>query len=154
MPEPVNPIPSGYTSVTPYLMLADVPTQVRFLTQAFDAIESSRHEAADGTIMHTQVRINGAAIMMGPAREPWKPMPASIYVYVVDCDTTYAKALAAGATSIMPPMNMFYGDRQGGVKDCNGNVWWIASHIEDVSEEESQRRARGHANKPPEKSGS
>ena len=152
MPGRVNPIPTEYTAVTPYLMVADVPAQLKFLIDVFGAIESNRHDTADGTIMHTQVRIDGAAIMMGSAQGPWKPMPASLYVYVPDCDATYNKALAAGATSVMPPTDMFYGDRHGGVSDANGNIWWIASRIEIVSEAESLKRAREFSAKMAKKS--
>jgi uncharacterized glyoxalase superfamily protein PhnB len=69
-------------------------------------------------------------------------MPAAIYMYVPDCDAVYKQALAAGATSKMTPSDQFYGDRNAGVEDANGNQWWMATHVEDVSEEELRRRAQ------------
>jgi PhnB protein len=69
-------------------------------------------------------------------------MPTGLLIYVDDADATYQRALAAGATSIMPPSDQFYGDRMGGVTDMCGNQWWIATHIEDVSEEELERRSK------------
>src|SRR5207248_11317366 len=66
----------------------------------------------------------------------WTPMPAQIYLYVSDCDALYKQALTAGATSVQEPSTQFYGDRHGAVKDSNGNVWWIATHVEDVRSEE------------------
>jgi PhnB protein len=147
MKTPVQPVPSEYTAVTPYLMVHDVPALLRFLEQVFGAVETERHDTPDGTIMHAEARIRGAAIMMGTARGSWPPIPGSLYIYVPDVDATYAKALAAGATSIMEPTDMFYGDRHGGVKDACGNSWWIATHIEDVSPDERLRRAREFAAK-------
>ena len=80
-------------------------------------------------------------LMLAGARPPeWPAQSASFYLYVADCDATYKKAIAAGATSIMEPADQFYGDRHGGVKDASGNSWWIATHIEDVSDEEMKRR--------------
>ena len=95
----------------------------------------------DGRVMHAQVRIGDSPIMMGQAREEWPAMPACIYLYVEDADAGYEKALAAGATSLEVPRDEFYGDRHGSVRDSQGNIWWIATHIEDVSPEEIERRA-------------
>lgn len=79
--------------------------------------------------------------MMGEPMGEFTAMPTSLYLYVEDADAVYAQALAAGATSVMPPADQFYGDRHGGVRDPNGNIWWIATHIEDVPPEELARRA-------------
>jgi PhnB protein len=78
--------------------------------------------------------------MMGEAQGEWRPMPCALYVYLENCDAVYQRALQAGATSIMEPADQFYGDRHGAVKDPCGNLWWIATHIEDVSNEEIARR--------------
>ena len=78
--------------------------------------------------------------MFSQASERHPAMPCTIYVYVRDVDATYRAALAAGATSVMEPANQFYGDRNGGVQDSNGNQWWMGSHVEDVSPEELERR--------------
>src|SRR5918996_1347556 len=95
----------------------------------------------DGTIMHAEVKIGDSTLMMGEASDKWKPMPASIYLYVNDADLVYKRALQAGATSLMPPADQFYGDRHGSVKDPAGNIWWIATHKEDVSPEQLKERA-------------
>ena len=80
--------------------------------------------------------------MLGDAHGEHKAMHAMLYVYVDDVDATYQRALAAGATSVQAPTDQFYGDRSGGVKDPCGNLWWIATHIEDVSPVELKRRAQ------------
>jgi len=79
-------------------------------------------------------------VMVAQAREPWAPMPTGFYLYVPDTDTTYLAALKAGGVSLLEPSDQFYGDRNAGVQDAWGNNWWIATHIEDVDEEEIQRR--------------
>ncbi len=79
--------------------------------------------------------------MLGEASGQWKPRPSTLYLYVNDTDATYHRAIEAGATSLKEPVNEFYGDRAAGVQDPVGNFWWIATHIEDVSPEEMQRRA-------------
>ncbi len=137
----VTPIPEGYHTVTPYLVVQGVPKLIDFLKQAFDAQEIMRMPRPDGTIMHAEVRVGDSAVMMGEARGEFKPMPGSLYLYVDDTDATYQRALQAGATSLMEPADQFYGDRHAGVVDAVGNHWWIATHIEDVLPEELARRA-------------
>lgn len=137
----VNPVPDGYHTVTPYLIVEGVAKLIDFMTQAFGAKESHRTTLPDGSIMHAEVRIGDSAVMMGEAKGQWKPMPASLYLYVNDTDAVYQRALQAGASSIMEPADQFYGDRNAGVKDPSGNSWWIATHIEDVSPGELAKRA-------------
>jgi PhnB protein len=79
--------------------------------------------------------------MMGESSDKFPAMPAAIYLYVPDVDAVYKRALAAGAASTMEPANQFYGDRNAGVKDPSGNLWWIATHVEDVPREEMAKRA-------------
>ena len=137
----VKPVPEGFHTVTPYLVLSGVARLIDFLKQAFDATEMHRSARPDGTVMHAQVKIGDSPIMMG---EVWGEFPAktaALYLYVPDTDALYKRALAAGAVSIMEPMDMFYGDRNGGVRDFAGNEWWIATHIEDVPRDELERRA-------------
>jgi PhnB protein len=138
----VKPIPDGYHSVTPYLMVADAAGLLEFLRDAFGAVEAEKMAGPDGKIMHAEVKIGDSHVMLSEAQGQWQPMPCAIYLYVTDADATYAQALAAGATSVMEPMDQFYGDRHGGVKDRFGNLWWIATRIEDVSKEELARRAQ------------
>jgi PhnB protein len=137
----VTPIPEGYHTVTPYLVVQGVPALIDFLKQAFDAQEIMRIPRPDGAIMHAEVRIGDSAVMMGEAMGEFQPMPGSIHLYVNDADATYQRALQAGATSIMEPADQFYGDRSAGVVDPVGNRWWIATHQEDVPPEELARRA-------------
>jgi PhnB protein len=137
----VNPIPEGFHTVTPYLVVQGVPKLLDFLKQAFDAQEIMRMPRPDGAIMHAEVRIGDSAVMMGEAMGEHKPMPGAIYLYVADTDATYKRALQAGASSTMEPAEQFWGDRGAGVVDPVGNHWWIATHIEDVPPEELARRA-------------
>ena len=137
-----KPIPEGYHSVTPYLTVANAGELLQFVKAAFGAIETYSHKGPDGKIGHAEIKIGDSKLMVGQAHGELKPMPAQLYLYVTDCDTVYKKAVAAGAQSVREPENQFYGDRHGAVKDPNGNVWWIATHVEDVSPEEIEKRAR------------
>jgi uncharacterized glyoxalase superfamily protein PhnB len=137
----VKPIPEGYHTVTPYLLVKGVAQLVEFCKQAFGAQEVARHLHPDGTVGHAEIRIGDSMVMMGEAREEWPARPSCIYMYVTDTDATFRQAIAAGATSLSEPVDQFYGDRSGGVMDPAGNYWWISTHIEDVSPEEISRRA-------------
>ncbi|HVX11809.1 MAG TPA: VOC family protein [Pirellulales bacterium] len=138
---PVQPVPAGYHTVTPYLVVRGVDRLIDFLKQAFGAVEIHRMSRPDGSVGHAEMKIGDSPIMMGEPMGDQPPMPAVLYVYLDDMDTVYCRALDAGATSISEPADQFYGDRHGGVKDPCGNLWWIATHIEDVSPEEIARRA-------------
>jgi PhnB protein len=140
----IKPIPDGYHTLTPYLIVADAERQIDFIRRAFGAREHEvlRHE--DGSVMHADLLIGDSHVMIGQAKGAWKPMQASIYTYVPDCDASYRSALAAGGTSLMEPADQFYGDRHGGVLDPAGNQWWMATHIENVSSEELRRRAAAY----------
>ncbi|NNG17372.1 MAG: VOC family protein [Gemmatimonadales bacterium] len=137
----VKPVPDGYHTVTPYLMVDGVIDLLSYLGEAFDAHEELRLQRPDGSIMHAEVRIGDSRVMMGEPLGEFGPMPASIYLYVSDCDAVYAKAIQAGGISVMEPTDMEHaGERYGGVKDPCGNIWWVATHIEDVSPDEQARR--------------
>jgi PhnB protein len=140
----VKPIPDGYHSVTPYLMVQGVAALIDFLKQAFGGDEIFRMPRPDGAIMHAEVKIGDSMIMMGEAMGEHQPMPGSIYLYVNDADAVYQRALQAGATTMMEPGDQFWGDRQAGIKDPVGNFWWIATHKEDVSPEELAKRAEAY----------
>lgn len=143
----VKPIPEGYHSITPYLAVQGASRLIEFLQEAFDARVVERLDRPDGTVGHAEVRIGDSMLMVGDAGAKWAPMPAGIYLYVNDTDSTYRRALAAGATSLMEPADQFYGDRNAGVKDPSGNHWWIATHVEDVSPEEMKRRSEAFMKK-------
>lgn len=139
---PVNPIPAGHHTITPYIAVEDARGLMEFLKKAFSAVETHAPTTRpDGTVMHAEVKIGDSPVMLAEACGEWKPRNACLYLYVEDCDALYAQAIAAGGTSIMPPMDMFYGDRSGGINDPFGNMWWVATHIEDVPSEEISKRA-------------
>jgi PhnB protein len=136
-----KPIPDGYNSVTPYLMVRGAAGLVDFLKRAFGAEETENLSAPDGTVMHAEVRIGDSIIMIGEAHGEFGAMPSAVHLYVNDADAMYQSALQAGATSVEEPKDQFWGDRLGGVKDAFGNLWWVSTHVEDVAPEELQERA-------------
>jgi PhnB protein len=138
----VKPVPEGYHTVTPYLTVRNAPKVIEFLKQAFGARLS--HEAIkrpDGSIMHAQVTIGDSPVMIAEENEMAKATVSSLYVYVPDVDSVYQRAIKAGGITVMEPMDMFYGDRSGGVKDPSGNSWFLATHKEDVEPKELAKRA-------------
>jgi PhnB protein len=143
----VRAIPEGYHTVTPYLVVPDAAKQAEFMKQAFGATETFRHTMPDGAIGHMEMRIGDSMVMMGQAGGEWKPMVCGMYLYVEDVDAVYRSAIAAGGKSQSEPEDKFYGDRSGGVIDPSGNSWWIATHVEDVSPEEMERRQAAMAGK-------
>ena len=153
MPEqnlPVKSVPEGYHTVSPFMIVDGAQKVLNFLIATFDAEVRSLTKApanADGSrpIMNVEVRVGTSMIMLADARENVPPMPTMLYIYVEDVDAVHAKAIAAGGEEIMPPTDMFYGDRHGGVMDSAGNTWWIASHIEDLTGELQRRADQMHA---------
>ena len=141
----VKPIPDGYHSVTPYLVVQGADKLIDFLKEAFEGTEVERMTRPDGGVAHAEVRIGDSVIMMGEASGEFPAMPAMIYLYVNDADAVYKRALQARATSLEEPSDQFYGDRRAGVKDQFGNYWYMATHKEDVSPEEMARRAAARA---------
>jgi uncharacterized glyoxalase superfamily protein PhnB len=139
---PVNPIRDGFHSVTPYLFAEGALRLIAFISDGLGGEEVYRKERPDGSIMHAEMRIGNSMLMLGEAPDEFGPMPTSIYLYVTDSDAAYERALQAGGISIFPIMTLPSGERYGGVKDPCGNIWWIATHIEDVSPEEEERRWR------------
>jgi PhnB protein len=139
----VKPIPNGYQTVIPYLLVEGAAELITFLTTAFDAKVRQRLDRPNGSIMHVELQIGDSVVMLGEPMAEFGPMPSSIYLYVEDCDAIYNRALQAGAASVMQPTDMPHaGERYGGVRDASGNLWWIATHIEDVSPEEQARRVK------------
>lgn len=137
----VKPIPDGYHSVQPYLVVKGADKLIEFMKQAFGATENHKITGPDGKIGHAEMQVGDSRIMLGEARKEWTPMPTGIYLYGEDADAVFKKAIEAGGESIMPVANQFYGDRHGGVRDPAGNLWWISTRVEDVSEEDMKRRA-------------
>lgn len=121
--------PEGHNAVSPYLLVSNVKAQLAFLNAAFGAQELYQLALPDGSIKHAEVRIDDSVVMMGERPDGRDPMPCSTHVYVPDVDATYKAALAAGATSVSEPKDQPYGDRSAGVKDAEGNIWWIGTKI-------------------------
>lgn len=144
---PVKPVPDGYHTVTPYLTVADADKLIQFVEKAFGGTNVFSHRDDNGRIRHAEVKLGDSMLMIGEAGGPWPARPTNLYLYVENVDDLYKRAVAAGAKSVMEPANQFYGDRNAGVEDSNGNQWWIATHVEDVSPEEMQRRMAQAATK-------
>jgi PhnB protein len=140
----VTPIPEGYHSVTPYLIVDDAAKLLKFVKEAFGAEEKVMMPGQKGKIGHAEVKIGDSIIMLSDASESeqGKAMPSVIHLYVDDSDKTYRQALEAGATQVRELRDEFYGDRSGGVRDSLGNQWWISTHVEDVPPEEMAERAK------------
>ncbi len=120
---------NAYATVTPYLVVPDADAELTFLKGAFGAAEVQCHRRADHTVMHAEVKIGDSMVMLGQAGGPWKPLPAAIYLWIPDVDATYARALAAGASSACVPEDKPYGHREAGVIDPNGVTWWLAAPV-------------------------
>lgn len=138
----VNPIPDGYHTVTPYLVVHDAAKLIEFLRQAFGAeLAFEPMKRPDGKVMHADVMIGDSHVMLGEASEQYPATQTAIHLYVNDVDAMHKRATGAGGISTRAPEDMFYGDRTGGVKDFAGNTWYIATHKEDVGPQELKRRA-------------
>ena len=138
----VKPVPDGYHTVTPYLTVDDASILIDFLKSAFNAQVKYEMKDEKGNIRHAEVSVGDSILMIGQARDEWKPRPMTFYLYVPDVDALYESALAAGAKSLQEVTTQFYGDRSGGVEDTQGNYWYVATHVEDVSPEEMDRRMK------------
>src|SRR5262245_56531518 len=119
--------PAGFGTLTPYLVGIGVPRLHEFLRQAFDAEVRASFTRPDGSIMHSEVAIGDSIIEIGES-EGKEVRPAELHLYVPDADATYDRAVAAGARSLAAPVDQPYGDREAGVIDPSGNVWYIATH--------------------------
>jgi PhnB protein len=143
----VKPIPDGYHSLTPYLIVEGAAKALEFYKQAFGATELFRMEH-EGRIGHAEMKIGDSPFMLADAcAEMGNKGPkdlggtaVSLMIYVDDVDTTYKQALAAGGVEMKPLQDQFYGDRSGTLTDPFGHVWTVATHKEDVSPEEIDKR--------------
>jgi PhnB protein len=121
--------PQNYNSVSPYLIVEGAEATIRFLVNAFDAVELRRFPGDSGKLMHAEVRLDDTVIMLADAAEGWPAIPSHVHIYVPDVDTTYQRALAAEATSVQEPVKKEDDDKRGGVKDAGGITWWIATKV-------------------------
>lgn len=137
--KPVRAVPEGFQTVTPYIVVEDAHTFIEFTKQAFNARQTFIMEDG-GRIMHATIQIGDSTIMVSDTMEGMEPHVCMLYLYLEGVDETFKKALKAKATSVREPVDEFYGDRAAAVKDEWGNVWWMATHIEDVGDAELKRR--------------
>jgi uncharacterized glyoxalase superfamily protein PhnB len=146
----VQPIPAGMHTVTPHLVVGGADKAIDFYKRAFDAKEQARMASPDGKIMHAEIVIGDSHVMLmdedprfksvGP--KTLKGSPVTIHLYVKDADKVFNKALDAGAKTIMPLEDTFWGDRYGVVQDPFGHTWAVATHQRDVSRAEMEEGAK------------
>lgn len=137
----VKPVPDGFHTVTPFIVVDGAEKLIDFLTRAFNATLQYQMKIQEtNKISHATLKIGDSVIMISDASDTMPAMPSALYLYVTEVDEYYKKAMQAGATSLKEPRTEFYGDRTSGVKDQWGNQWWVATHVEDVSNEELKAR--------------
>lgn len=121
--------PAGYPSVSAYVMSDNAAGVVAFVKATFGATEHRRMDRPDGGISHVELRIDDSVVMLSEATAEYPAVITWLHVYVPDVDATYARALAAGGTSVMEPVHKGDPDKRGGVKDPGGNTWWISTQV-------------------------
>jgi PhnB protein len=151
----VNYLPEGYRTVTPYLSLKGADEAIEWYKTALGAEEVVRMPGPDGKLMHGEIKIGDSMVMLSeefPQQGHKSPLSlggsgVSIHLYVPDCDAAYKRAVDAGATSKMPPANMFWGDRFGSFTDPYGHQWSVATHVEEVEPAEMEKRMEAEMKK-------
>jgi len=149
MPTNLDPIPPGRPQLNPYITVKGAAEAIEFYRNAFGATELSRFVDTGGRIGHAELQIGNSRIMLSdeyPEMGILSPLSlggssVALHLYVANVDTVARQAIAGGATVVRPVETQFYGDRAGKLQDPFGHIWWIASHVEDVSHEEAHRRA-------------
>ena len=148
-----KPVPDGYHTATPYLIVNGAAQAIEFYKKVFGATELMRMPQPGGKIGHAEIKIGDSPIMLAdefPEMGYKSPQslggsPVSIMIYVEDVDTVFKQAIAAGGKEQRPVKDQFYGDRSGTLEDPFGHVWHVATHTEDVSPDEMERRAKAHS---------
>jgi PhnB protein len=146
----VSYIPKGYNSITPYLVIKGAAKAIDYYKNVFGATVVVRMDGPDGKVGHAELQIGDSRFMLAdenPAMgnrsaESIGGSPVSLYVYLPDCDKIVEKAVAAGAKILKPVQDQFYGDRSGFIQDPFGHLWGVATHVEDVSEEDMKIRMK------------
>ena len=136
----IKPIPDGFRAITPYLFAQGASRLIQFIAAAFQGKLIFEQKRPDGAIMHATMRVGDSVVMLADPTPEFGPMPSSIYLYVADSDAMYHCALRSGEVSVFPIMTLPSGERYGGVKDPCGNIWWVATDVEDVSPDGQERR--------------
>jgi PhnB protein len=145
----VKPIPDGYHSITPYLMIKGASEAIEFYKRAFGATEIFRLSHPNGQIGHAEIKIGDSSIMLADACDQAEFHPpaslggssVALHVYVEDVDAQFNQAVSAGAKAVKPVLDQFYGDRTGMLQDPFGHIWFLATHKKDITPEEINRRA-------------
>jgi len=132
----------GFHTVTPFLIVDGAMQLLEFMKKAFDAELEFISKSDEGSIIHAFVRIGDSTIMIADTMEGMKAEAALLYLYVKDVEDTFRRACDAGGTVLADITNQFYGDRAGGIRDQWGNSWWIGTQIEELSDDELDKRAR------------
>ncbi len=148
MSTPVSPIPDGFRTITPSIIVKDPDAAIELYKKAFGAEDVMVLRAPGGAVMHAELRIGDSVLMLG-GEWPDHGMKApaeghysgGIHLYVADADKAFQRAIDAGCEVVMPPCDMFWGDRYAKVKDTSGHHWGLATHVEDVPPDECERRA-------------
>jgi PhnB protein len=135
-------LPKGFRTITPNIVVDDAEQAVAFLKDALGATENYRLTMSNGTIAHCELKIGDSILNLGTAMEGWPAHGLVAQIYVEDADALFERAVRAGAQVVMPMTDMFFGSREGRVKDAFGNIWTIATLKEDVAPEEMQRRMK------------
>ncbi len=148
----VSPIPQGYHSITPYLVIKGAAQAIEYYKKVFGATEVVRMNAPDGKVGHAELQIGDSRIMLADENPSMGAgytsaasigaSPVSLYLYLPDVDRVIERAAAAGAKILRPAQDQFYGDRSGFIQDPFGHLWGIATHVEDVSPEEMKERMK------------
>ena len=148
----VKKIPDGMPSITPHLVCRGAAAAIEFYKKAFGATEEMRMPVPDGSgkLMHAMLRIGGSPVMLVDEFPDWnsvgpqdlKNSPVTLHYYVEDIDSAYARAVDAGAKAVMPPQDMFWGDRYGVLRDPYGHSWSLATHVRDVNPEEAMEASK------------
>lgn len=147
MAKAVKPIPEGYHTLTPYLVVRDAARAIEFYKRAFGAKEKGRMASPDGKIMHAELRIGDSIVMLSdefPGTKCQSPQAlggasGGLFIYVEDVDAAFRRAVDAGATVDMPVADMFWGDRYGKLIDPFGHQWSLATHKQDLTAEEVRK---------------
>ena len=152
----IKPVPDGYHSVTPYLIISGAADAIDYYAKVFGTTERMRLAMPDGRVGHAELELGDSVIMLADefpdmgirSASTLGGSPVNVHVYVDDVDATFERALEAGAEVLQPVEDKFYGDRSGQLRDPFGHVWSIATHIEDIAPDEMARRAAAAAEQP------
>ena len=140
----VKPIPDGFHTITPHLIIKGAAEAIEFYKKAFGAEEIMRMPSPDGKLMHAEIKIGDSRLMLADEFPDWGKVgpqsiggsPVVVHLYVKDCDAAFNQAVEAGAKPTMPPADMFWGDRYGALEDPYGHHWSVATHTQDLTPEQ------------------